>query len=304
MSFTSNTIVNRDAGTSEFRYRVNGNEERVLTLGEQGIFHLPPVSLAGPMRLDDFTEIVNGVQRWQERTRAELKFVAATPGMIEDVTFSIGAQGADGTYATSSSVSITGNGTMAFVYTPGSGVEFVPRGAVDLRWVDMQTRNALSFDMITAALTGQRPRPGASIMGPRGETGATGPAGPEGPPAPYRQRQISLTWTNVNANLVADSPLSIPFGLWRIDGLMAYSGSIDLSTVARIGLYTGPAATGTALVVPTLLALPLGENNGYNPAAAAQRTSRGEPVVYLRVTTPKGSASTFSAMLTLTDLST
>ena len=301
VTFSSDTIIDRQQGTSEFHYRVNGSIERTLTLGEYGYVRLPAFTAPVTMALDDFTEVVNGVQRWQERTRAVLKFTAAAPSTARAVGFSVGAQGADGTYATSSSIEFEG-GTMPFTYTPGGGVEFAARPELNLRWDDLALRNALSFDMITAALTGQRPRPGASIIGPRGQAGPKGDTGAQGPPAPYRQREIAIAVPGVNMNLVGDTPLSIPFALWRIVELLGYSPSVNLSTTARIGLYTAPAASGSTLITPTLVNLNLNENDAYTIAPAQKRTVQQAGTVYLRNTQAFGSAATCSFQLTIRDL--
>lgn len=139
-----------------------------------------------------------------------------------------------------------------------------------------------------------------SLVGAIGATGATGPQGNPG----ITGADATVRWGAVNMNLVGDTAVIVPFAKWRPLELTAYSPSIDLSTVARFGLYTAPGGGGTALIVPVVLSLALDGDDVFTIQAAPKRTIQTASSIYLRCTTPKGVPATCRFSLTIRDLTT
>lgn len=116
------------------------------------------------------------------------------------------------------------------------------------------------------------------------------------------RRTLTLPKTGVNLNALGDTLITGLPSKYRVSGLFSYSGSVAIPNQARIALYTGAGATGTSIVNPVLVNLPLGEVNDYSVAAAPARTAFTGATLYLRCTQAFGSPATASFILIITNL--
>jgi len=124
--------------------------------------------------------------------------------------------------------------------------------------------------------------------------------------------QLTVTVREVNFNSAnTDTPITIvlPPGYSRflVNGVRASGASAALTT-ATFGVYTAPAAGGTAVVGPTACTISTaseGTNNNTQlvQPPTAQTQSYINNLLYFRVITPQGSAATATVTVTLLPVS-
>jgi len=126
--------------------------------------------------------------------------------------------------------------------------------------------------------------------------------------ASYSSTNQTLTIRGVNVNSVGDTPFCVPFSKFQLEIMKVTNASVDLSsTLATLGLYTAPAAGGTALVTPaTGVLTPLSAATKVNSATVASTDAATGTVVspqarllYLRCGVAHGSAATVDVIVKL-----
>lgn len=124
--------------------------------------------------------------------------------------------------------------------------------------------------------------------------------------ASYSSTNQTLCVRGVNVNSVGDTAVFVPFGKFQLEVMKVTNASVDLSSSsATLGLYTAPAAGGTALVTPaTGVLTPLSTSAKVNSATVASTDSTGGTVVnntlrqiYIRCGVAHGSAATVDVIL-------
>jgi len=67
--------------------------------------------------------------------------------------------------------------------------------------------------------------------------------------ASYSSTNACIVTQNVNVNSVGDTAIIVPFGKFQVEIVKVTNASVDLSASSMtMALYTGPGATGSAVV--------------------------------------------------------
>ena len=122
--------------------------------------------------------------------------------------------------------------------------------------------------------------------------------------ASYSSSNQCITVQNVNVNSVGDTPVFVPFGKFQVEIVKVTNASVDLSASSMtMALYTGPGATGSAIVAA---ALPAGLSTAAKVASMTVAVSdavSGTVVnntlrqIYIRNVVAHGSAATVTVII-------
>ena len=124
--------------------------------------------------------------------------------------------------------------------------------------------------------------------------------------ADYSATNQTITVTNVNVNAVGDTPFFVPFARFCVENVRVTNASTNLgATSATLGVYTAPAAGGTAIVTAaTGVLTPLTTADIVNSATVAGTGAITPTVVnnnqrqlYLRCGVANGAAATVTVII-------
>lgn len=120
--------------------------------------------------------------------------------------------------------------------------------------------------------------------------------------ANYSATNQCITTTLVNVNNVGDTPIFCPFSRFTLEIVKVTNATVDLSASSMtMALYTGPGATGTAIVAA---ALPAGLSTANKVASMTCVTDAVSPTMvnglgqlYIRNVVAHGSAATVTVII-------
>ena len=125
--------------------------------------------------------------------------------------------------------------------------------------------------------------------------------------ADYSKTHQLLYAARVNLNSVADTPVYLPFSRCQVTSVKLANVSTTLAaSSATIGLYSGPGATGTAIVTPATATALTGPDVVDNRTLASTALTGGTQVnnnlrqLYVRVGVAHGSAATVDVLIEVT----
>jgi len=120
----------------------------------------------------------------------------------------------------------------------------------------------------------------------------------------FRDRYFEYPKFLVNMNATGQD-VAVFTGLparYRIERLFICDASSNLSTVAKIGLYSGPNASGTAVVTSALVSCPQGGVNDLTIVSAIKNAVQSFSTLYLNNTLALGLAASATFILSVTDV--
>lgn len=121
--------------------------------------------------------------------------------------------------------------------------------------------------------------------------------------ASYSSSNACITTQLVNVNSVGDTPIFVPFGKFSLEICKVTNATVDLSASSMtMAVYTGPGATGTAIVAA---ALPAGLSTSAKVASMTCVTDAVSPTtvnntlrqIYIRNVVAHGSAATVTVII-------
>lgn len=121
--------------------------------------------------------------------------------------------------------------------------------------------------------------------------------------ASYSKTNQTITTQLVNVNSVGDTIIFVPFAKYSVEMVKVTNATVDLSASSMtMALYTGPGATGTAVVAA---ALPAGLSTAAKVAAMTVASSdatsgtvvNGMSQLYIRNVVAHGSAATVTVII-------
>lgn len=121
--------------------------------------------------------------------------------------------------------------------------------------------------------------------------------------ASYSSSNACITTQLVNVNNVGDTPIFVPFAKFSLEICKVTNATVDLSASSMtMAVYTGPGATGTAIVAA---ALPAGLSTAAKVASMTVVTDAVAPTtvnntlrqIYIRNVVAHGSAATVTVII-------
>lgn len=121
--------------------------------------------------------------------------------------------------------------------------------------------------------------------------------------ASYSKDNACITTQNVNVNSVGDTAIFVPFAKFSLEICKVTNATVDLSASSMtMAVYTGPGATGTAIVAA---ALPAGLSTSAKVASMTCVTDSVAPTtvnntlrqIYIRNVVAHGSAATVTVII-------